>query len=476
MKRFMVLFLMLVNLFTISGCGTLNLSINNLENKTLIEGQWKLERVNTTNITEEYENEIVDTIVSFSNEEVILLGKVYESVSYKAKIVNKDEYLYDFMGYLPDSTNIESEEITVVTISSNNTFIKDVMISEDGVYILEDGSLYELIQVDKNPLTQVNHSTTDKDDSYYKLDSGVLLGLRRRGEEGNEYRTLWISNEKGQLKIEELSFLLLPRKNGFFKVSNKREYNEQNYYKDVIVYEDMNGRILEFHNDINMDSVEDMNIDKAITFIGNDFMSTRTCRYNQDTKEEILSTYVLDLNTFSLNKPIPLGELTESDDINNVILSSDEIFKNNDIDTFTNFSIKRKQGRWSFYTLNPKNNKPVEDEAEEIRKFNSNNEKVDITLKVSEKIARHDEIFIPWQGIQKQVPSAVDAISSPNENLAVIKTKSKLYIYKIINNNLDKESEVVIPLNGRESIVMAEWAEGDYVGLWSEQVKDLKNK
>lgn len=483
MKRLIVLILIVINAFIFTGCGTFDLRVSNPEVKTLIEGQWRVEKVNISNTSEASEDATEVTMVSFSNQEVLLWGKVYENISYKAKVVNMDAYLYEVMGYIPENINTHGEDIKVLTISSNNTFIKDIMFIEDKVYMIEDGSLYELIQVDKEPLQSIHNSINDKNnDSYYKMDSGVLIGLRSQGEDGNQYRTIWVSNEKGELSVEELPYLLFPRRTGFYKVTDKREYNEKNYFKDIIVFEDMNGRSVEFHNDVLMAQMEDANIDRGITFIGNDYMSIRTYIYNESSYDEVLSTYVLDLNTLGFNKSIPLGALTDSTDMSNVILSADKnnIFKNNDINTFTNFAISRKQGRWSFYTLNPKKFSNSEvggmSSGEEFTSSGFRHEKVDITLRVSEKIARHDEIFIPWQGIQKQVPSAVDAISSPNRNLAVIKTKSKLYIYKIVNNNLDKESEIVVPLKEKESIVMSEWAEGDYVGYWSEQVRGLKSK
>lgn len=487
MKRLIVLILIVINAFIFTACGSFNLKVANPTTKTLIEGQWKIERVKVPNLPEGAKDSIEGTIVSFSNEEVLLIGKVYENISYKVKVVNKDAYLYDVMGYIPDNINPADEDIKVLTISSNNTFIKDIMFIEDGVYLIEDSILYQLVRVDKEPLQSVHNSINHiDDDSYYKIDSGVLIGLRsQEDEEGNEYRTLWVSNVNGELKVEEIPYLLLPRKNGFFKVTNKREYNEENYFKDIIVFEDMNGKKIEFHNDLLTATNENVNIDRGITFIGNDFMSTRTYKYNDESQEEILSTYVLDLNTLGFNKPIPLGTLTDTTDMSNVILSSDKnsILKNNDINSFTNFAIRRKQGRWSFYTLSQEkayksrtNKKEYDGNEEKGKNFEAKHEKIDITLRVSEKIARHDEIFIPWQGIQKQVPSAVDAISSPNRNLAVIRTKSKLYIYKIVNNNLDKASEIVVPLEGKENIVMAEWAEGDYVGYWSDQVNLLKSK
>ena len=88
-------------------------------------------------------------------------------------------------------------------------------------------------------------------------------------------------------------------------------------------------------------------------------------------------------------------------------------------------------------------------------------------------MARYDRLFTSWQGIKNQVPSAVDAISSPNKNMAIIKTKSNLYAYRIVNGKMSESPELTISLNDDEEIVMAEWAMAEYVGYWTEQVNSL---
>lgn len=173
MKRLIVLILIVINAFIFTACGSFNLKVANPTTKTLIEGQWKIERVKVPNLPEGAKDSIEGTIVSFSNEEVLLIGKVYENISYKVKVVNKDAYLYDVMGYIPDNINPADEDIKVLTISSNNTFIKDIMFIEDGVYLIEDSILYQLVRVDKEPLQSVHNSINHiNDDSYYKIDSG----------------------------------------------------------------------------------------------------------------------------------------------------------------------------------------------------------------------------------------------------------------------------------------------------------------
>lgn len=476
MKKFISLMLVIINTMLFTGCGSLDVNLESPEVKTLIEGQWRVEAIEDATIETDIEEGVVGSILSFSNDEVILFGKVYNNISYKAKVVDRDEYLYDVMGYLPEYISREDKEVRVITISADNTFIKDIMVVEDRVYIIEGNRIFRLVQTDKLPLFSINeHSSNNNNDKYYDMDSGVLLGLRSEGDDGTEYRTLWISLESGEIKTEELPYILLPRKSGFFKVTNKRQYNADNYFKDTIVFTDLNGKSKEFICEGSRDVSENINVDRDITFIGNDYMSTKTITYDENNEDEVLNTYILDMNSLGSNSSVPLGTLTNIQDMNNILVSKDSEshINSKDINTFTNFAIKRKQGRWGFFTLKP--NHKI-DNLNEDSNNDTKLEKVDITLRVSEKISRHDEIFTSWQGIQKQVPSAIDAISSPNRNLAVIKTKSNLYIYKIVNNNLNMESEVVIPLGGKEAIVMAEWALGDYVSYWSDQVKSLLNE
>lgn len=474
MKRYLSICLILIGIIIFSGCENFEVRVKTPKVKVPIEGQWKIEEINDVYQSEEDKDDITDTTISFGKDEVILFDKIYKNISYKAKIVDLDEYLYNMLGYLPENTPRDDTSIEVITISSDNIFIKDIMLFDNKIFIIDENRLLKLKQVDKSPIDIINAANdSDEKDSYYDLDSGVLLGLSSEGDDGTEYRTLWIYLENDDIRVKEVPNILLPRKSGFFKVSNKREYNENNYFKDTIVFKDMNGKETNFIYDMPLDLEENKNIDKDITFIGNDYMSTRTSTYNKTVEDEKLNTYIIDMNKLENNKSVSLGTLTNSENINNVILPQDgkNQVHGQDIKKFTNFGIKRKQGRWGFYTLDGSiKNESTNNEDTELKKMRT----IEITLRVSENIARYDEIFIPWQAIQKQVPSAEDAISSPNKNLAVIKTKYNLYIYRIVDNNLDENSVVSAPLLGRESIIMAEWALGDFVRYWTEQVDSLQ--
>jgi len=62
----------------------------------------------------------------------------------------------------------------------------------------------------------------------------------------------------------------------------------------------------------------------------------------------------------------------------------------------------------------------------------------------------------------------VDAYTSPNKDIALIIAKDTLYIYTLTNNELSKAPVKKYKLNPGESVVMAEWVLGSYVGKWQQ--------
>jgi hypothetical protein len=47
-------------------------------------------------------------------------------------------------------------------------------------------------------------------------------------------------------------------------------------------------------------------------------------------------------------------------------------------------------------------------------------------------------LALSWQNIKDKVPEAVDAFTSPNRNIALVKTKNKIHIYTIDAEQLGK--------------------------------------
>jgi len=459
MKRLLSIIITFVLVLILTGCNKFNVEVMKPNSDPILNGQWKVQ--NYSGVTEEeVENcNLLGSIISFSNEEVFMFDTVYKKITYKAKVVDGKEYIYNAIGFIPDYLK-DSKDIVVVTISSENTYLKEVMVVDGEILIIQDDVLLYLEKIDDNPMSNIKHEV-DREEvvSDEKINSGVLIGLKDKTDEGFSYKTLWIAYDGEKISSQEVPFLLLPRTNGFFKVLVNRTSNEMSY-KDNIEFIFLNSSPSEKQSTIKRDKESNINISKEITFIGNDYISIRTKEEGEGHKLENVGTYLIDTMNIEGKGAVSLGDISEQRNITKFNNESQGLHME-DINTFTNVCIKRNQGRWGFYTIN----------SNKDDKSSENN--IDIPLKVSKNVVKYDSLFTSWQGIKNQVPSAVDAISSPNKNMAIIKTKSSLYVYKIVNGKMSESPELTISLNDDEEIVMAEWAMGEYVGYWTEQVNSL---
>ncbi|NLV22733.1 MAG: hypothetical protein GXY49_12270, partial [Syntrophomonadaceae bacterium] len=88
----------------------------------------------------------------------------------------------------------------------------------------------------------------------------------------------------------------------------------------------------------------------------------------------------------------------------------------------------------------------------------------------------YDTLYPGWQSIKDRVPNALDAVTSPNKDIAVVKTKSRLYIFSINGQQLNSSPLGEIPLQEGTTIIMAEWATGFYVDDWEKNFSPTERK
>lgn len=458
MKRRLRIMITFMLALILTGCSRFNIEVHKPNNTSMLNGQWKVKSCISVTEGEVANNDLLDSIVSFSNEEVFMFDRLYKKITYKAKVVEGKEYIYNTLGFVPDYLK-DSQEIVVVTISSKNTYLKEVIFGDKGILIMQDDVLLYLEKIDDNPMSNIKQEAMEEGVADEKISSGVLIGLKNKSDEGFSYKTLWIAFDGKEIRSQEVPFILLPRTNGFFKVLVNRSQNES-YYKDNVDFVFLSGNASEKQAAIKGDKEPNINVSKEITFIGNDYISIRSKEEVKGHNLETLGTYLIDAMNIEHKGAVSLGNISENRNITK-FNNDDQGLHIEDINTFTNVAIERNQGRWEFYTTNSNKDK------------SGGENKLDIPLKVSRNVARYDRLFISWQGIKNEVPSAIDAISSPNKNMAIIKTKSSLYVYKVIDGKMNESPEITISLEGDEEIIMAEWAMAEYVGYWTEQVNSL---
>jgi len=132
----------------------------------------------------------------------------------------------------------------------------------------------------------------------------------------------------------------------------------------------------------------------------------------------------------------------------------------------TNFGIFRKNGKW---LLRGRLNFSSPSVKNEYADFN-------VPIEAPGNLVNYDSLFPSWEVIKQKVPSAVDGYTSPNKDIVVVLTKSKLLVYAIKDNILGEDPLGELQLKNSEVSVMAQWATDDYVKIWSEEVKNLQGK
>lgn len=459
MRKKLLLLLTLGLLLFTTGCDSFNIEVTTPENNTMINGQWQaIECINLDGV-EVKEFDELNAIMSFSNKEAIIFDKIYRDISYKAKQVDGKEYLNSILGYVPDYFKVD-QELIVITISSENTYIKDIIVLSDKCIILEGENIIFLKKINDEPLTDsAQIQVNEEDKKYIKMKSGILLGMKNKKESQWVYRTMWIYYDDNEIKYEEIPFILLPRKDGFFRVDNV--ITETGNNKISISY--LNEASKE-ENKNEETKLEEDSFSEDITFIGNDYISIRKVASESYGKIQSLGTYLIDIRAENNRIPITLGSVLSRHNLSSSL--------NYEVSNLTNFAINRNRGRWCFYSLIGDNAELTNMQEEYFNEFGN---KKEISARVSKDIARHDELYTSWQGITNQIPSATDALSSPNDNMAIIRTKGKLYVYRVSGERLDMSSELIIPIESKEEIIMAEWALGQYVDYWTEEVNLILN-
>ena len=141
-------------------------------------------------------------------------------------------------------------------------------------------------------------------------------------------------------------------------------------------------------------------------------------------------------------------------------------YKNSSIDLNPNeesFGLFRRNGHWIFkgrFNF-------IENTKYVYKDFN-------IKSIPPKEVVYYDELSIPWSAIKMKVPEAIDAFTSPNDDIIVILTHNNILVYLIDEGEIADIPVAKIKLKTAERVVMAEWAIGRYPVLWEEEF--LKNE
>lgn len=507
MTKSKLICLMLSLILVLSGCSSSAVDtvgkIISPQNKLMpIEGKWEIERgLNSdfTEMTDKVKGKWIGKTVQFSNKSVLVGEDLFNGPQYKIKKVNTDEYLLYRHKQPAEKYGIKNSEIYVITIAVKNLYSFDALVVDNEKLLIEfeDYILY-LKKLSDNVDSSITNKSNDNNEN---IDSsilinelpartGLVLGLKyieknNKGEAEYKYRTLWIGADDKKLRTTmETTGIFFPRHDGFWRIETKR-INTEYISEDILyAYSVINGSTEELNNiTINKEKWRDKtgSITRSISYVCNDYIGIESIGegsyINSSDKwsENKLQLQLVD-NLPNL-KSIKISDIageTGIRAINNgktealVLLDLEKINQLGMVQQDENYSLYRKAGHWLFKgRLNYK--------SEEAYRFSDFN----INIIPPSELVFYDDLWVPWTQIKDRVPEAIDAYTSPNKDIAIIVTKDRILIYEITKGTLGELPLKRINLKSGETVIMAEWANGNYMDNWEKSfmknnVKEVK--
>ncbi len=445
-------------------------------------GTWTVIReLDVNGDTSDATQEWIGSDVQFAEGAVALGGQIWGNLSYKIKRVNAADYL--MTKYIPPSciSLPETRTVDVITVYAASNFLGEVMKLDDEsmvFFVQNKNLLLRKIsdQADSTPgaayasIKELNQGGNEK-------TSGVLLGLRIPSDAGYAYRTFWIAADHQQLRpVLAAEQLFFPRTSGFW------ELNVRNIAagraSSILTARNVTAKSLEakpkkkekdFQGEENEKDYSDQKEGadpgsetdqrvRSIDYIGNDYVAV------QKETDGISRLQVLPVDKLSSPERIKIVDLLGDKGLKTYLSARDHaaaaligkgaVSIERD-ESGENIGLTRKNGHWLLTgRINYKNRE--------------GHEHADFDLKIIPPagLIYYDTLAISWHKIKDRVPDALDAFTSPNKDIALVRTKNKLTVYRIGAVQLEQKPLADIDLPEGTNVIMAEWATGSYVGNW----------
>lgn len=457
-----------------------------------IAGTWKIISKTKSNEGSEYYDVIrnINSDTIYISKDLISFGDMkIKNPQFKLKRVKKD---IDFNKNIKDNIfkEIKSdlEYIDIISIYDNNkTYFNFIKNDSGNSYVYTTNTILEVEKINEeinNKLEEKNENEIVEngqdmyrlDSEYYKMDVGVLLGIKRPSRiDSNEkfissrYRTLWISLVDGKIKpIEELdNTLLVPRLNGFSKIDINSS-NTVGERKEILTVTNNKKEENETKSFLQED-----NVYNDITFVGNDYIGLQYYKgknfQNKYTKYKIISIDALNVDN-SIDLISLYGEKGKEAYENakeQVIQKSKNNYLKNikSLESdYRNITLVRKEGQWAI-------------EGRINLKKSTGYVKFYPDVSPVRALLNYDGSIISWNKMKEFKSAIRDFICAPNGRIIITLEydKLKVYEYDIEGNKIGKELSS-IGIDENDDIIMTEWATGYFVSRWTNAVKEYKKE
>lgn len=429
---------------------------------SLVDGVWEIEEVKALSGKEKDIQDldkklyINDSLVAFGDRFTVKpnFSAKYGDINSYLKLKYKSDQDYDY-GNKP-----------IITVSDDSKFYQEIIKIDDNNIILPyNESLYKLKKTDKNIEDKIieeyqkiydkKYYSNKTNESEPSIKEAVLLGIRKTEgdpEDNNyTYRTLFLAlDEKDEVSLYESNTFIFPRNDGFWKIDESDFSDNKEQTIEI--------KALKEKNSDNGQKLS-KEFPMKILYLDPDYISIKT--YLDNGIEEF-GTYQID--NFSKNQKLNIEQLGGEDAIKSLEnavakeASADEnLVSIKNIPRYTDIGTEKEVGRLVFQTQFQYNDQ---------KSIKLKNIKIDFVPQID---LTNDELDMSWQSIKNLENDAIDAFSSPDKRVLIVEKSDEFLVYL-----LKPDAKLIgsVRKGKNDDVIMAEWAEGEYVDTWTEAIKD----
>lgn len=470
-KKNILLASVLLVVFLLSGCKIKLADISAsvmapLEVTTPLEGQYRFKEVEHLEEGKYVDDTVFRSFTAEFTKDAARIGlERVESPNYIAKLVNTYDYFVEKFRTNPNRFNITENQMEIMRVTSNGqSFYEVFRLNDQEIGIVKGNHLITMVKTEfskdgfgtlyTGKGNQLEYELLEDQD--FEPIAGVLLGLRGERNKDTEeasYRTLWITNDGEIQEVYEIDNILFPRKE-FWKLEVVKEEDKERLHIYAIT-----GTPSNLKEEIEYNYPADY-ID--VEFVGNNYLSILTSEEDTYDRNTMIDGKTIGVDGYNEYEPVPIevfyGEQGRNAFLNALVQTTHEteeaLMGNPETERFIdNYILRRHHGNWMMESSFRQGNQTVE---------------VPIALRADINLVTYDELNVPWSKIKEQVPQAQDAFNAPGNSFMLVRTPKYLMMYRIIGGELSEDPLQIIEIKEEESIIMAEWARGEFVKRWTD--------
>jgi hypothetical protein len=297
-------------------------------------------------------------------------------------------------------------------------------------------------------------------------DTTLLLGRRSLLDSAvsvPEYRYMTIllhmPADGSEIQVYAALDLFVPKSPGFWRVGVTRREADGIITDRIVAAPFVPGQTEEEPQGIVLEDT----VGRGITFVNNNYISMESTYYT-DTLYSQYETYTYD--SLAEKQPLDItliaGEKGKETMINAGEAEAQQL-RNEDANRIVRppqtdeWGISRRNGRWIFRAIV----RALESDTALRKGF-------DLNILTTATVFNHNVLSIPWRTIKEKHPSAVDAMTSPNQDYVIIQEAFRIYLYRMQAGVMEEEPARIIQIGQFDRLVMGEWATGVMAKEWLE--------